>query len=153
MNAADQVAELEGEASAAGAHLDAIAVDDWTAGEDAEQAQVGPDYAPDGFLTREMFREGFGLTFRLVGAITSLDAIKNAPDRPEASPAADVVYDIARETPWLHFLIQPSNVWLQRAIVLGAFALPVAVETAHELRARRAKPVNPDQGERDQAAT
>lgn len=114
-------------------------------------AEPGPDQAA-GVLPREAFRAGFAMAFRFAGSLTGLKTLAQAPDRPDAAAAADCLYDCALESPWLRWLIEPSNVWLQRTIVLGAFAVPLALEARAELRERReaaaaakAKPVGPDQ--------
>jgi len=40
-------------------------------------------------------------------------------------------------------MIKPENVWLQRAMVIGAFYIPVIGGCRAELRARRAKDITP----------
>lgn len=117
-------------------------------GADGDQAAAGAGAV----LPREAFRAGFDMAFRFAGSLTGLKTLAQAPDRPDAAAAADCLYDCALETPWLRWLIEPSNIWLQRTVVLGAFAVPLALEARAELRERReaaaaarAKPVGPDQ--------
>lgn len=117
------------------AHLDAIDVGDGPAG-------AGPELAP-GYLSRDQFRAGFGVMFKLAGSITGLRTLLEAPERPESGPAADAVYDIAREVPWLSWLIQPQGVWFQRGIALGAFAIPLAAGVSAELGERRRTAATP----------
>lgn len=136
--------ELGDELPADGAHLDDIGVEPGPESEALGAGELAAPGAPagaGGFVDRETFRHAFGFAFRIGGALTGLHTLTGAPDRAEAGPASDAVYDIAVETPALHWLIQPQSIWLQRAVVIAAFAVPVATECAHELRARRAKPV------------
>lgn len=111
-------------------HLDAIDVGDGAAGGELL----------DALLTREQFREAFGVAFKLAGSITGLQTLLAAPQSPESGPAADAVYEIAREVPWLSWLLQPAGIWLQRGLAIGAFAIPLAAGVSEELRARRAPP-------------
>lgn len=112
-----------------GAHLDRISIGD-------EAAGAGPELPP-GVLTRDQFRAGLGAAFQLSGGLLGLATLIAAPELDTFPPAADALYDAALESPWLRWLIDPQSVWLQRAIALGAFAVPVAGGCGRELRERR----------------
>lgn len=134
----DEPSSIPGHDSASDstAHLDRIPIDDEPGadapGED-EAASGGPAQ-----LTREQFRQGFNATFLVAGAATGLQTLSAAPQQPTAGPAADALYDIASESPWLRWLIQPQGVWLQRCAALAAFGMPVAAGVRAELLERQA---------------
>lgn len=120
--------------------LDAIALPAEEGGEapalDAADITAAAD---DGFIGAEAFFAGFTVVHTVGGHLAGLKSLVEAPARPEARPASDAIYEICRETPALHFLIQPGGLWLQRLAVIGAYALPLAVAVKGELVERRAK--------------
>jgi hypothetical protein len=62
--------------------------------------------------------------------------------RPEADAAADALFDTAGEVSWLHWLIEPANIWMQRGFALGMFSWGTWRGVSAELAERRqAKPV------------
>ncbi len=120
------------------AHLDA-----------ALAAATGAELELDGgaakFMPRDEWITMWLTTHRMAGSIAGLGALETAPDRPGAPDAAGAIYDSAAETPSLHWLIEPQNKWLQRALVIGAFYGPLGRDTIREVKARRARiapPIN-----------
>jgi len=105
---------------------------------------------PDGLITADVFAEGFKIAFSVAGDLTGLETLKRAPEQATADPAAAALYETCREVPWLHWLLRPEGKWLQRVIVLGAFAVPVYAGCRAELAARGAAKApdndNPDPG-------
>lgn len=98
---------------------------------------VNSGAAGAGVLTREQFAAGLRAAFALSGGLVGLNTLRQAPEQPSFPPACDALYDTASEVPWLRFLISPDSIWLQRAIAIGAFAVPLGAGCAAELRARR----------------
>lgn len=117
-----------------GAHLDAIPLED--DGQADGQAPPAPEPA-ESLLSREQFAAGFAAAFAIAGQATGLRTLSEAPQQPTMPGAASALYDIALESPWLRWLISPQSLWLQRAIALGAFAVPLAGGVAAELRDRQ----------------
>lgn len=131
---------------------------------DGEGADLPPGLAAvdpnDGFLTQDAFFVGFCTAFNMGACVPpflkSL-AIQHQEEQT-ARGASDALYDICMETPALHFLIKPGNVWFQRVAAIGAFAVPKAMGAVAEMKARqapkaKAKPANqnkkPDNGASD----
>lgn len=107
------------------------------AGGDGGAAFGGP-----AIMAREEFRAAFVAVFNIAGGVSGLQSIAiDAGEKPKAEACADAIYDTALEVPWLRFLIEPSNIWLQRALVVGMFTIPKALAVRNELAARR-RPAN-----------
>lgn len=109
---------------------------------------AGSEPAPAGgaaVLSKDDFFANFSGLFNVAAALTHLGTLAVDTADPAARGASDAIYDTAADTPWLRFLIEPSNVWIQRAMALGAFAAPKALAVRAELasRGRAAKPAVP----------
>ena len=61
-------------------------------------------------------------------------------ERPQARAASDAIYDIALESPYLRWLIEPQSVWMQRALVISAFAGGKAMAIHGEIKSRQPAP-------------
>lgn len=91
-------------------------------------------------LTEEQFFEVFKGIHDVPGHMLGLQSLPIATHEMQSARAAsDVIYEIANEVPAFRFLIEPGNIWLQRAMVVAAFAVPKMQAVTQELRARRAK--------------
>lgn len=124
-----------------GSHLDDFrTAEEAAAG--AVQEDAGPAYAAAvddaGFLTRDAWTDAFAAAFRIGGGATGLKTLTDAAGADSLPPAAHAIYDAARETPYFHWLIRPDSVWLQRAIAISVFTIPVAAGCGRELKERRA---------------
>jgi hypothetical protein len=93
---------------------------------------------PEGFISYEAFHEGFCKAFDLCGHIGQLQTLLQAPKQPSCPDATRAIYDIARETPALHFVIKPGSIWVQRAFAIGSFAVPVTLACVAEIRIKAA---------------
>ncbi|MGD1933252.1 MAG: hypothetical protein ACFB0Z_01890, partial [Candidatus Phaeomarinobacter sp.] len=99
---------------------------------DAPQADAGHLIDADGFI--EMFR-GLCAAPNIALAMMReqpLEALKVEADDPSARAASDALFEIVEETPALHFLLDPSSVWLKRTIVIGTFVVPRALAARGE---------------------
>jgi len=80
--------------------------------------------------------------------------LKTLPIKPEeedgARAASDAIYDIACETPYLSWLIEPGSEWMQRAMVIGAFSFGKLMAIKLELDARISKA--PPEGNQNDAS-
>ncbi len=74
------------------------------------------------------------------------------PEEPQARAASDVVYEICEESTFLRWMIEPQSVWMQRLLVVAAFAGPKAAAVVSELKVRRAQPVRPKAQPSDEPA-
>lgn len=94
------------------------------------------------FLSPDQFFEGVFVPLHAVpGAVFQLQSLPIAShERQSARAASDALYETALEFPMFHFLIKPENIWVQRALAIGAYAIPKAQAVAMEIRAKKAKP-------------
>jgi len=121
-------------ASDAPAHLDdALAI---ATGEKPADATAAPQ-----FLEREEWITVWLTAHRMGGSIAGLATLEGAPERPGARDAAGAIYDSAAETPSLHWLIEPHSKWLQRAMLIGAFYVPLGRAAFAEVKVKR-RPIN-----------
>jgi hypothetical protein len=65
-----------------------------------------------------------------------LDSLKVEASDDQARAASDAIYDTALEVPWLRWLLEPENVWVRRAVVIGLFAYGKGSAVRAELAAR-----------------
>lgn len=122
-----------------GGHLDAIVIGDEPGAPPAPAPgpATAEATAAGGFVTREIFARNFSGAFAFAGGMTGLQSLSNAPQAATCKPAADALYDTCRDTPWLNFLVKPGSLWVQRALAIGAFVVPLGREVSGEVRARR----------------
>lgn len=97
-----------------------------------------PMLTPEGFISYDAFHEGFCKACELGGHIGQLQTLLQAPKQPSCPDATRAVYDIAVETPALHFIIKPGSIWVQRAFAIGSFAVPVTLGCVAEIRIKAA---------------
>jgi len=100
-----------------------------------------------GLLSRDQFFLAFKSMFNVAAVVPvpplplkSLAITEN--EEMAARGASDALYDIALESAYFRWLIEPQSVWVQRAVVIGSFASVKFVAVREELRAKNAKPVN-----------
>ncbi|WP_375595857.1 hypothetical protein ABWI00_06065 [Algihabitans albus] len=85
----------------------------------------------------EAFLEAFKAGHFMAGSLIGSKALTSAPQDPACEPAARAIYDTCLEVEYFRFLIRPEGKWMQRALAVGAFALPTAMGVAAELRQKR----------------
>lgn len=118
--------------------LDALA--DQVASEEGQGGgQSGATAAPSTLDTIpfDAFLEAFKAAHFMAGQLIRSKALTDAPNSPACEPAAKAIYETCQEVEYFRFLIQPEGKWMQRALAVGAFALPTAMGVAGELRQRR----------------
>lgn len=93
---------------------------------------------PSGKITYEIFDDGFCKAFQLGGHLSGLNTLVQAAEQPARPDATRAMYDIILDTPALHFLITPSSLWMQRALAIGMFVVPVGLGVSQELAAKQA---------------
>lgn len=91
-------------------------------------------------IGREEFHGLFVGMFNIASHVPpGIRALAIRPEEEEAARgASSAIYDIAEETPALRFLIEPGNVWIQRAVAIGMFGAVKGRAVTAELRERRA---------------
>lgn len=107
---------------------------------EAELGAAAPPAAEllgQGFLTKDQFFTGFGGMFTMASAMTGLKSLAVDESDQMARQASDAIYDTAAEMPMFHFLIRPGNIYLQRSLVILAFAIPKVEAVKAEAAARR----------------
>lgn len=89
-----------------------------------------------GMLDKEGFHALFIGAFKVANLMTQLNSL-NIPDGDvNAKAASDALYETIRDIPALHFMLQPQGKWMGRAMCIGMFAVPMAMNIQAELMAR-----------------
>jgi hypothetical protein len=124
-------------------HLDGIAVEEFE-GVDVETGEeLLEDSAPE-ILTSEQFFAVFCGVFSISSAVTRLESLRVETTEQTARECSDALYETALEVPAFRFLVEPSSIWMQRGMIVLAFALPKAQAVRMELLSKKAaKDVSP----------
>lgn len=102
-----------------------------------------PDHAPapqNQLLSQEQFRQSF---IGLHGMAASFSGIKALAlpnshiNEGTAHEVADTLYETIQDVPILHFLIQPGNKWLGRALVMAVYVQGMRGAVAQEMAEKR----------------
>lgn len=88
-------------------------------------------------LSADDFCKVFVGGFNAAHHLTGLRALKIEQGDGAAQDAAKAIYDTILEVPALHFMLRPGGKWLERALAVGMFALPMARAVKAELLERR----------------
>ena len=92
---------------------------------------------PTGRMTYEVFDQTFCAVFSVAGHATGFKTLVDAPGLGSRPDATKAMYEIILDTPALHWMIEPSGLWMQRALALGMFFVPVAQGVANEMREKQ----------------
>lgn len=124
-------------------HLQSLEVDaglktaftEGSAGEGGAPAEMSQQ-----FLSKdEFFQFVFVPAHTMPATLMKIKSLHIQPDEKEsARQASDAIYDTIMDTPILHFIIKPSSVWVQRALVIWAYAAPKAAAVREEIRMKNA---------------
>lgn len=132
-------------------HLDAIEVEP-EAGEDvagdAPTAEASPAIAgigSDGLMTADAFYEGFCKVQKVSGLFLGLNTFIVAPATAEGREASDAIYETARETKALHWMLKPGGKWWIRFAAIGMYGLVLKNGIEAELAAAAPDP-DPEPG-------
>lgn len=102
----------------------------------------------EGFIERSAWIDGFKGAHEIVGCW--LETWRDAADAPSTEAAAGEIYDVCRSTPALQFLIGPESEKFKSIGVIAAWAIPLAMGSAQEIRDKRraasARPVGGQAG-------
>lgn len=91
-------------------------------------------------LSEDDFHKVFVLCFTVSHNVTKLNSLKVEDGDGSARNCSKAIYDTILEIPALHFLLNPSGKWGQRAFMIGSFALPMAMNVRTEIAARNVRP-------------
>lgn len=111
-------------------------------GADDQAAETPGDKPPPEPMSREqffmMFRGGIGAPNLMLKP--PLQSLVIAESDQAARQASDAIYETCLEVPALRFLIEPTNKWLQRALIVGGFGYGVYASCMAEIAARKPPP-------------
>lgn len=102
---------------------------------------------------QRLTKDEFFATFKMLFAIPNMVPvaplpIASLPIKPEeelpARAASDAVYEIAADTPYMRWLIEPGSEWMQRLMAIGIFVFGKGSAIVAELAARGAPPPKVD---------
>lgn len=118
-------------------HLDGLSVAEPEGSENHIDVPSGVSVETNGFVPMPAFTASVGMMFTLSGGLLGLKTLTEAPKQETYPAATEALYHTIVDTPSLHFLIQPGGVWMQRALAMGAFAVPLGYSVKQELAERR----------------
>ncbi|MCW5728146.1 hypothetical protein [Parvibaculum sp.] len=101
-----------------------------------------------GLISKEDFFGIFQVCFQVPNLMPippfPLESLPIKPEERDAARAAsDAIYDIAAETAYLRWLVEPGSIWMQRALAIGPFVAVKFAAMRAEIAARHAKDVSP----------
>lgn len=134
--APETVSGSTGSGSADASHLDGLDVAEPAGTSEPEVLPSGVE-VQNGFIPMPAFTATLSMSFTLGGGLLGLKTLSEAPQQQTYPAAAEALYHTIVDTPSLHFLIQPGGVWMQRALAMGAFAVPLGYSVRHELAEKR----------------
>ncbi len=91
-------------------------------------------------LTRQQFEESFIGLHGMAAAFSGLESIalpNSRVDTGTANEVAGAIYETILDVPMLHFILQPGNKWLGRALVMVVYVQGMRGAVGAELAARR----------------
>lgn len=139
--------------SSLGADLDTSHLDDLAdeiereeKAERGEAAYAARKEAPAGCIPKDDFFAMFQLCFHMPNLVPvppfPLECLPIKPEEMQAARAAsDAIYDIAAESEYLRWLVEPGSVWMQRVMAIGPFVAVKAMAIRAEIASRRPDPV------------
>jgi hypothetical protein len=103
--------------------------------ENDEEISLGKENNSGDLLTKDEFFNGvFRPMHDIPSALTKLHTLKIHEQEMEAARrASDAIYDTALESSWFRWLIQPGNVYIQRAFVVYAYVAPKSAMVRQEI--------------------
>lgn len=125
--------------------LEAEIVAEERSGDDAEGVTATGERAAAGLITRDDFFAMFQVCFHVPNVMPfppfPLESLPLKPDEMQpARSASDAIYEIAAETAYLRWLVEPGSIWMQRALAIGPFVAVKAMAIRAELAARSDPP-------------
>lgn len=91
-------------------------------------------------LTQEDFRLLWVKAFSGASMLTGIKALRlpnGHVDIDAAHAASDAIYETILDIPALHFMLHPSNKWIERAFVVGMFGMGMRAAVIEEAIQRR----------------
>lgn len=126
-------------------HLEALAeeIEREERAEAGEAAYAAGEEAAAGLIPKDAFFGMFQVCFHAPNLVPvppfPLESLPIKPDEMDAARAAsDAIYDIAAESEYLRWLVEPGSVWMQRALAILPFVAVKAAAVRAEIAARHA---------------
>lgn len=129
-------------------HLEALEAEiaaEERGGADADDAMATGDVAAAGLISKDDFFSMMQVCFAVPNVMPfppfPLESLPIKPEEQQAARAAsDAIYEIAAESAYLRWLVEPGSVWMQRALAIGPFVAMKAMAIRAELAARNETP-------------
>lgn len=115
-------------------HFDELISSEEEAEQEAQHVQVTSE-----MIETEAFHALFCTGFCTASYITGLKSLEVDKSDGAARACTQALYDTIIDTPALHFLLMPQNKWLERAIAIGMFTIPMAGAVSKEMKAKKAQ--------------
>lgn len=90
-------------------------------------------------IDKEGFHELFCGGFNVAHHMSGLKSLAVDKSDGKSIAASGALYDTIQDIPMLHFLLMPQGKWMERAVAIGMFTIPMAQNVAAELAQRHAE--------------
>jgi hypothetical protein len=111
---------------------------DNSGGDDGGNGDEPPTPSVD-MLDQEAFHALFCVGFNTASTITKLQSLAVNKDDDGCINCTRAIYDTIYDIPMLHFMLKPSGKWMERALAIGMFTVPMAMGVSQELAIRKAQ--------------
>lgn len=110
----------------------------WSEEEEKQTEEVLREEASSNMLKPEDFHALFCVGFGTASHITGLKSLSVDKADGGAVACTRALYDTIQDIPMLHFMLMPHGKWLERAVAIGAFTIPMAGAVGQEIKERQA---------------
>jgi len=98
-------------------------------GENLDRSQI---------LSGDDFHELFCVGMNTASAVMQIKSLSVQKEDEACRNATRAMYETILDIPSLRFMLQPQNKWLERAIAIGVFTVPMAQAVANETAQKKA---------------
>lgn len=92
---------------------------------------------PPGVLPADQWRDLIGSVIQMTGNVAGLTTLERSTRAAGFDAAAFEMHKVCCETPSLHWLVAPDNPTFKSVIIIGSWAVPVAVGCYQEIADKR----------------
>lgn len=104
---------------------------------DAPETETTTAIKSSDMIDHAAFHALFCVSFNTASAVTKLKSLSVDKDDDACQNCTRALYETIYDIPMLHFMLKPSGKWMERAVAIGMFTVPMAMGVSAELAARR----------------
>lgn len=92
-----------------------------------------------GMIDVQAFHALFCVSFNTASAVTKLKSLSVDAADEACINCTRALYETIADVPMLRFMLMPNGKWMERAVAIGMFTVPMAMGVSNELAARNVK--------------